>query len=213
MSEPMYNTGMERLYYGLPEAWRIEDANTNWQLKRYLGGVGVLLGTVEDTIDRINFDPLPDGEPGDTSDLVDPTVADVGWLPWLAQLVGQKVDTPDTALVRTRIASANKFKAGTKAALAEAAKNVLTGEKKVTIFDHSSTAPGDGGEWDLLVITKGSDTLSSPAAEIIRVGAKPAGIVLHETTFEAAWSAIEAALPTWADWDTKSWAEIEEIGL
>jgi hypothetical protein len=54
---------------------------------------------------------------------------------------------------------------------------------------------------------------ADPVAAVIAAGAKPAGVILHSQTFSGTWAAIEAALPTWADWDGKSWAQIEEIGL
>lgn len=213
MPEPIYSATTERVYSNLPEIWRTQDELSGWELKSYLSSVLDQFGDVETMIDRFNFDALPDGQPEDTSDLVDPYAADVKWLPWLAQLVGQQIVSATTSITRSRIASPNKFKAGTKTAMAEAAKNVLTGEQRVTIFDHSTSAPGNGGQWDILIITKSSETVSDPAAEIIRVGAKPAGIILHTTTFEATWAAIEAGLPTWADWDAKTWGEIEETGL
>lgn len=214
MPEPIFSETTERIYGNLPEVWRVQDALANWALKRYLSGVTEQFGDLDVMVDRFDYDALPDGAPGDTSDLVDPTVADAAWLPWLAQLVGQTIVSSNEAITRARIASANKFKTGTKAAMAEVAKNVLTGEQRINIYDHSVAAPGDGGQWDLLIVTKSSETTSSPAAEIIRVGAKPAGIILHEDTFETTWDAIEAGLPTWADWEAAgSWAAIEETGL
>lgn len=213
MSEPFFAAGMEVLYSKLPEAWLLEDEKNDWVLKRWLSGVGDQWAAVEVMIDRFQFDAIPIGAPGDTSDLVDPAVADVAWLPWLAQLVGQKVISSNPAVTRARISSANKFRSGTKLAIAEACKGVLTGEQRVTIYDHTVTVPGDGGQWDLLILTKGSETVSSPKAEVIRLGAKPAGIILHESTFDTTWAAIEAALPTWGDWDTKTWTQIEEEGL
>jgi hypothetical protein len=43
-------------------------------------------------------------------------------------------------------------------------------------------------------------------------GAKPAHIEILHSTYEAPWDTVTAAYPTWADWEARTWAEIEETG-
>jgi hypothetical protein len=215
MPEPTYSAATEAYYASLPEAYRLEDAKVDWTMKRFVSGILDQQGDIETLIDRFNFDALPDGVIGDTSDLVDPAVADAEWLPWLQQLVGLRTTSSSIATMRSRIASPTKFQGGTKAAIKEVVKNVLTGDKHVELYDHTTdvSALGGAGQWDVLIVTRATETVSSPITEVIRVGAKPAGIILYHRTYTTTWAAIEAAFPTWADMEGKTWNEIEEAGL
>lgn len=215
MTEPIYSEDGERLWERLPQTYRTEDDTNNWQMKRYLSGTTDQLGEIGVLIDRINYIDPPEGEPGDTSDLVDPNAADVEWLPWLAQLLGVRVLSGNEAADRAKLSSPAKFQAGTKSAIRVAAQNVLSGEKHVEVYDHTTNVSGVGlgGQWDVLIVTRDTETLSDPIAEVIKVGAKPAGVKLWHITYTATWDAIEAAFPTWADLDAATWGEIEEAGL
>lgn len=215
MPEPIFSAATERYYQALPEAYRLEDAKTDWTLKKFLSGVLEQQNDIEVLIDRFDYDAPPVGAIGDTSDLVDPVTADAAWLPWLQQLVGLRTTSSDVAVMRSRIASPTKFRGGTKAAIREAAKTVLTGDKHVEVYDHTTdvSALGAAGQWDVLIVTRATETVSSPITEVIRVGAKPAGIILYHRTYTTTWDAIEAAFPTWADMEGKTWSEIEEAGL
>lgn len=216
MAEPVFSETTERLYERLPDAYKSEDANIDYPFKRWLSGVGDVLGDVDTLITRFDYTPPEDGTPSDTSDLVDPDTADEAWLPWLAQLVGVKLNAYDTlATHRMRIGSAlSGIKAGTKTAVAEAAKRVLTGTKTVYVYDHSTTAGiAAGGQWDVLVLTVQGETISDPLVEIIKAGAKPAGIKLWHMYFGAQWGTLEVSRPTWTDWETVTWQQLEETGL
>lgn len=155
---------------------------------------------------------------GSTSELVTPEVADDAWLPWLAQLVGVQLNpnlTRQAKVAAIRSASAG-WQSGTKAAIAAAAQTALTGSQYVRVFDHSIAAPGDGGQWDVLILTRTSET-PDPAAVLTAVvaqGAKPAGVVLYHASYAASWDAIVADFPTWAAIEgAGSWTAIEEAGL
>jgi hypothetical protein len=152
-----------------------------------------------------------------TSDLVDPALADPAWLPWLSQLVGVALSPGmSTAERRAAIASAaSGWRAGTKASIAAVVAAQLTGTKQVSIYDHSVNSPGDGTMWDVLIVTRASETPDPDAIPAIveRAGVKPAGVTLHIVTYSTSWDVLEAERPTWADWDGSSWTQIEETGL
>jgi hypothetical protein len=156
---------------------------------------------------------------GETSELVTPETADDEWLPWLAQLVGVDLNpalTREAKVDAIRFASAG-WQGGTKAAVAAAAKSVLTGTRYVQVFDHSTEAGvGTGGEWDVLLVTRQTETPDVGAVldAVVAQKAKPAGVVLHHLAYNATWADVEAAYPTWADWVAAgSWARLEEAGL
>lgn len=219
MPEPIYTPTTERLYERLPEFLRLADRRNDWVMKRWLSSIVDRQGAVDTLLSRIDYYSVPDGgEFGDTSDLVDPLKADESWLPWLGQLVGVRVDPGLTLTEKrdaVRFASAG-WRAGTKAAVADAAKSELTGERRSRVFDHSTaTNIGGASEWDVLVVTRPSETPNPDAvlSAIIRKRAKPAGVVLHHRAYEAAWVDIHRALPTWADWRGKTWRTIQEAGI
>jgi hypothetical protein len=157
----------------------------------------------------------------DTSDLVDAASADDSWLPWLGQLFGVDL-APGLNVIERRDAvryASSGFKAGSKPALGDAVRSELTGTKSVAIYDHSTDAPsgvGAGTQWEVLIVTRSSETPAGGAAildAVARKGAKPAGVKLYHKSVEATWATIEATYPTWADWETKTWSQIEETGL
>lgn len=238
----------ERIYANLPEVFRLVDElqqipSSGQPLKRYIRGIAGVHDDIEVLIARINYlDPSeripglisqdwtqysrrtePEGAApiGTTSDLVDPISADDGWLDWLAQLVGVNLEN----LIgeqerRDAVQSASSgFRAGSKTAIADAARSALTGSKYVVVYDHSTDdvgGIGTGTQWDVLLITKSTETPDLPAVleAINRKGAKPAGVILHHRAFEATWDAIEAAFPTWDDIEAAgSWNAIEEVGF
>ena len=198
--EPFYSPTAERIWGRLPEYVRVADASQQWAMKSWLSGVTDRLGEVATLFDRINFvQPFDGGVPGDTSDLVNPTTADAAWLPWLAQLVGVKfgpnLDVPGQ---RTAIASAaSGFRAATKSAIAAAAQTTLAGTRYVQVYDHSVSVPGDGGVWDILVVTRPAETpsISAVLASIVAQNAKPAGVTLRYRAYSATYAQTRAALP------------------
>jgi hypothetical protein len=156
---------------------------------------------------------------GATSALVTPELADDAWLPWLAQLVGVRLNVGLDRQARVdsiRYASAG-WRGGTKAAVADAARSALTGTKFVAVYDHSTEAGiGAGGPWDVLLITRLTETpdVSAVLAAVVAKKAKPAGVMLHHVAYNATWAQIVAAYPTWAALAAAgSWAVIEEAGL
>lgn len=94
MTRPTVTPAAERMYGRLPELYRGADEQQpdgpdGYPLLRFLSLIGDQIGALETLYDRIDFATADEGlVAGDTSDLVDPTVADDDWLHWLAQLVG-----------------------------------------------------------------------------------------------------------------------------
>jgi hypothetical protein len=218
-----YGTGRsaaftQRLYERLPDFYRKADTQQGLALRRYISLLGDQADEIENLLNRIQYIPPDDGgQPGDTSDLTDPTRADPAWLPWLAQLVGVTIP-PGTSTQGQRDAIANAvsgFHAGTKTAIAAAAQSALTGTRFVQVYDHSITTPGDGGRWDVLLVTRISETPDIPAVlqAVTDKRAKPAGVVLHHRAFSATWSTVTSTYPTWASRAGKTWIDIEEVGL
>lgn len=164
MTEPVFDESTQRLYDYLPDTYRSEDNEQNWLLKKWLTGIGVQIDEIQTLLDRFSYVPPEDGPGYRTSDLVDPDTADAAWLPWLAQLVGMKLDTSLT-VPNQRIAVKNSIlglKAGSKAAMAAAAATVLVGSKEVTIYDHSDGSNfGGASQWDMTVVTNDTETLDN----------------------------------------------------
>lgn len=209
-----------RWFAGLPDFVEAADQATGWQLLRYLSLLGDQAAALEQLYERIDFTPLDEGgPPGDTSDLVDPDAADAAWLPWLAQAVGAHVSGLTEADRRAAIGSAAAgWQGGSKRSVAAAAQTVLTGSKSVAIYDHTTdtSGVGAGSQWDVLIVTRTEETPVSSAdliAAVVALGTKPAGVTLWHTPYTAAWSAIEAAYPTWAARDGLTWDQLVQTGL
>lgn len=199
MTQPVVAPFTQRVYERLPGFYRDADVDQGWTLLRYLSLLGDQAGEVDALYERIQYLP-PDagGASGDTSDLTDPTTADREWLAWLGQMLGVIV-TPGMSdqAARDAVAFASGgWRAGTRAAMADAARSALTGTRYVRIYDHSDEMPpGDATQWDVLVVTRSSET-PDPAVvldAIVEKGAKPAGVVLHHQTYGATYAQVRAA--------------------
>jgi hypothetical protein len=216
MPEPTFTEATERLYAALPGVYRFEDGNHDWQMKKWLAGILDVENDIEVLLDRIKYVPPEDGPELEDlhSDLVDPDQADEEWLPWLAQLVGVHFNyLITTAQKRERIKSAiGGVRAGTKAHMIEAAKAVLTGTQTVFVYPFSNSGGGinAGTQWEVLVITKPDETAGDVVAAITNAGAKPAGVKIYHVTDSNTWAEIAVASPTWADWNAKTWQQLEQ---
>lgn len=93
-------------------------------------------------------------------------------LPWLAQFVGVRTITGlDDASQRIRIRSAAGFSRGTPSSIIAAARQYLTGQRKVELYER------EGSPWKFRLRTYSSET---PFPEKVRAAVeslKPAGIV------------------------------------
>lgn len=214
MAEPIYDETVERFYDRLPGLYKFEDTQNDWTMKKFIASICEQLHVVDHLSDRFIYAP-PEDHPVEEqkhSDLVDPMYADAAWLPWLAQMVGIHFTTVLTdAQKRGMIANAlGGVQAGTTASIIQAAQTVLTGTKTVYVYPASNlTGIGAGTQWEVLVVTLPEETTTDPTLAVIAAGAKPAGVKLYHQTYGASWNTIEASLPTWNDWETRTWDEIE----
>lgn len=216
MTEPVFHPVTEDAYASLPEIHRTLDAAQlpAYPLKRFLSAMTDQVGAVFDIVERADFEPVDSREDDTqaTSDLVDPATAEPAWLPWLGQLVGVRVNTGLTEQAqRDQAAGAvSGFRAGTRPAIAEAARSVLTGTRHAEVYARTVSVPGDGGRWDVLIVTRASETPAGVdvVAAVIEKGAKPAGVKLRHRAYEAAWGAERP----WSDFNA-SWQDIQERGL
>ena len=247
MTEPTYATTTERVWRRLPEAYRTFDASQDWAFKKYISSVTDQLSEVDQLHERLRY-VFPEERPdyyaaldeyntyerpaglenpalgwapiAETSDLFDGRTADVDWLPYIGQLIGADLSGLNTEAERRDAVILNYlgFRAGSREALEDAAKRVLTGTKYVRIYPQRDGAGGSifstGTQWDILIITKDEETPSfeEVIAEILRKGAKPAGVVLHAIAYSFTWEVLEFTFPTWTSIEaTGSW-DIFEIG-
>lgn len=210
MSDPRPQVGpvTEAVYASLPELYRDADAAqdtgpSNYPLLRYLSLIGdqltpvaaylarfayVALDERDNTApawDRFGQGTFGEGAYGDagTADLVDPYLADAGWLPWLAQLVGVDVTNLTVAQQRASIASpADTWAHGTPRAIAAKARPKLTGGQYVDVRAHHQ-----GNPYVIAVVTKES-----------------------ETTISTTWGELETIAPTWGDLEALGdWSNLE----
>lgn len=246
MNEPIYTVTTERIYARLPEFYRTLDAQNQYAFKTYISSFGDVLHEIEQLVARIQYIPPEDqtdfnesldalytytrppgvetskygyAPVGSTSDLLDGRTADDEWLLYLGQLVGadlrhvHDMDARRDAVIRNILG----FRAGSRQALEDATKNVLTGDKFVRIYPHRNGAGNSissiGTQWDILIVTKPSETPPGSAVidEILRKNAKPAGVVLHHIVYGAIWSDIQTMFPSWSTLETtgKTWVNIE----
>lgn len=222
---PAVSAATQRLYDRLPEHLRRADAKQqigDLPLLRYLSLVGDQAGAIDTLVDRFSFTPVDEGgAPEDArSDLVDPDNADLAWLPWLAQLVGARLFglTDETAKRDAIRYASNGWRAGTRAAVADAARSELTGTRGVRVYDHATSIAtlGDDTQWDVLIITRPDETpdFADVLQAIVDKHAKPAGVVLYWEAYEATWDLIETDAPTWSDIEALgSWFNIEGVGI
>lgn len=214
MPRPTVSALTDRLYDRLPAVYRDADEPQDFPLLRWLSLLVDQAGEVDVLHDRI----VPDNV-ADLSELADPATADLNWLPWIAQMVGVRLPrdvTGQAARDAVQFASSG-YRGGTKAAVADAAKSELTGTRYATIYDHStdSSVIGAAGEWDVLIVTRTSETpdVAKVLDAVVKKRAKPAGVVLYHRAYTATWGAVQTAFPTWADWNGKTWGQIQEAGL
>lgn len=219
MARPVVHTTTERIYGGLPGVYRAGDdaqagGPSGYPLLRYLSLLTDQLGEVIDLLQRFDYySPDDGGLAGDTSDLVDPATADAGWLPWIAQLVGARLP-PGLTVAQQRNAIAGVvagYLKGTKQGIIAAAQTALTGTKYARVI------PLYGGDqYRIELRTRTSETASTAAvlAAVDAAGARPAGIEIVPTVYEATWAQIEAAYPVWLTLETNAptWLQVEETG-
>lgn len=237
---PEMSTLADRLYQRLPEVYRTFDAtDLTWPLKRYIAGMVKVAGQLDDMVEAITGDrpigptapepwALPDDElavwrelrENRPSALADPVQAEAAWLPWLAQLVGARLDpaASETEQRDTILYATSGWRGGTRAAIADAARSALTGTKYARVMPHTKPDGGAliaGTAWDITIVTRLSETpaIGAVLGAVLRKGVKPAGAVLWHHPYAAAWDDVTTEYATWAERNGVSWRTIEETGI
>lgn len=245
MSEPTYSATTERLYARLPESYRNLDIQQNWELKKFISSIADQLGDIDALIQRIEYipenerfayysalnqyntyqrppgieDPAYGWSPmGETSDLIDGRTANLEWLDYIGMLTGAQVRPLETedekrdAIIRGYLG----LTAGSRQAVEDAVKRVLTGTKYARVYPQRDGAGGNplspGTQWDVLIVTRASETPIGIdlAAEVTNKGAKPAGVILHHIPYNIVWLVIETSFDTWAKIEaTLTWGNFE----
>jgi hypothetical protein len=210
MAAPAVGVTTQRLYDRLPEVYRSADAALDYPLLRFLSLTVDQAAEVAALLDRWDvLTPDEGGDPADSSELVDPALADADWLSWLAQHVG--VDLPPAMAEQERrdniAGAASGWQSGTRAGIAAAAAETLTGTKQVDVI------PLYGGNpWAVAVRTIPTETPSEAAtlAAIIEARAKPAGVNLTVISYAASWTLLETTYPSWTSLEAAgTWDVIE----
>lgn len=244
MDAPIYSPSTERLYRRLPDVYRDSDERNGFLLKHFIASVVDIQGEVDLLIARMLYRPprerelyrkhaqpnttyVHEGRPVDapelsaTSDLVDPRAADPEWLMWLGQLIGVRV-TPGTPVYEARTMieyAASGYRAGSKSAIENAVKSVLSGSQYALAMPMTKTDANDNllssDVWDLTILTRADE---SPTERVIldllnRPTVKPAGVRFFHRYYSASWDKLEAVLPFWDSWDDRYWDQIEQVGL
>lgn len=232
---------VDRLYGRLPQIYRTMDARElQWPLKRWLGAALDYQGRLdahvtawsgERPIGPADLEPWAlapdelarwrDERQSVLSTLGDPLTAEAQWLPWLAQLVGAVLDpAASEAEKRDTIRYATSgWRAGTRGAIADAAKSALTGSRYARVVPHTKPSEAGGLEpgsiWDITIVTRIGETPDPEAVlgAVLRTGVKPAGVRLHHAVYEATWDQVEAVFPTWLELESATWDEQSEAGL
>lgn len=192
-----------------------DDGPSNYPLLRYLSLVLDQLEPIGELITRLTYiaqderGDQPDGgrmgvpEPwqrfgddtfgagtfgdADTSDLVNPSTADAGWLPWLAQLLGVNITGLTVDEARAALADPGSYWAhGTPSAIAREVGRQLPDGAYVDVHPHYG-----GDPFVIVVITKADETYGTTS-----------------------WAELEDAAPTWADLEALgSWNAAEAAAV
>lgn len=145
-----------------------EDAEYDWPLATYATGLALLLDEPADlSRDR------DDGTPG-WAIVLDPDLAPLKWLPWLAQFKGATIPPGlDEAAQRIRVRHADGADRGSIRSLVAIAQQFLTGTRSVYFQDRV------GGDPDVAVLTTLTSETPNPDLVLAAITAdKPGGLVL-----------------------------------
>lgn len=106
-------------------------------------------------------------------------------LPWLAQFVGARLsDSLTEGEKRTFIKEVGGWKRGTVAEIAAAVAPFLTGTKTVTITERFDPAnPTVDSAYHFQIRTLASETPDSAVTEAAVLARKPAGLIMHYSTY------------------------------
>ena len=169
---------------------RDAEGHDNRLLIRWLEGPGHLLGRIDDVV-----------RDGGWTDILDPTASPPEWLGWVAQFAGVRLTRGLTTVEQrqTIVATAGQQR-GTRTAIRDAARSLLTGDRRVSI-DERTDGDGNADAYQLRVTTFASETPGDGSAvEQAILQQKPAGLVLHYRVLaESSYADLTAAFASYAD--------------
>jgi hypothetical protein len=183
---PVTSPTTDKVYFDLGEALRRDDDQHGWALF-------LLLAAVLHQLDE--FATIVQGEDG-WSLLFDPDTAPAWALPWLGQWVGITIPATLTeAQARARFANPAHFYRGTPDHVAAAAREQLTGSRRVTIEERYGADPNIAR-----VAVYASQMLDLDLLTRAAEGAAPWEIALViDVLAGQTWDDLQAAHATWAD--------------
>lgn len=190
MSEPIFNDMAEDIYANLPEHFRRMDPGQDYHFKKLIAAFTPVVDQIEKMAESFDYTPPQDGgdpnDPNNTSALVDPSKADPRYFPWLAQIYGVRLNS-ELGYEEQRqqlVNAAIGYRAGTPEAIEAAAKTFLLGDKYARVYGHSTAeGVGEGGPWDLLLVTKSSETLKNLFPESLNIAANIGAVTSQDMTF------------------------------
>lgn len=142
------------------------DEENGFALKHLCDALGTVHAPVHDMVSD------PDGAPA-WSALLDPDRVPAAFLPWLAQVVGERVPGGESeAAARERVRSPQGVRRGKVASLVAVAQRTLTGTRFVQVLERTSSA------YTLTVVTLTSETPGPTQTNRDLQAAKPAGLIL-----------------------------------
>lgn len=165
-------------------------------LRAYCDAIAVMFAEVEDYVRQDD-----DGNES-WSHLIDPELAGITALLWLAQLAGVNVPIgteSDEATLREVIEAAEGRRRGTPAYMAEVAQRSLTGTKTVKMFERFGSA------YLLHMVTRTDETPDPAVTEAAVRAVKPAGIVL--SFLVSAGVTWDEPTDAWGDAGSTTWSE------
>lgn len=188
MAAPAVHPSTRRLYDSLGSGFTREDESSGWQLLRFVESFGVEMGVVDDIVRD------SDDGPG-WSVVFDIDRVPIAYLPFLAQFIGVRIGLSNLsdAEKRARVKNAEGFKRGTRPAMIQAAKSLLTGTKRVKVLERF-----EGNANAVRVQTYLAETPDAPGVEAEVRKQKPAGLILtHQVLGGATYGELSAEFATY----------------
>jgi endo-1,4-beta-D-glucanase Y len=167
VERPIVGVTAEEMYAGLAP-FAEDDEATGWHLLHF---VDALTTSLQETDLIIRESSAPGW-----ATLVNADETPVAAIPWLGQFVGvdPAPDVIDEEGQRLRLKEASGFARGTPAAIRGAARQALTGRKRVQLFER------DGGDpYRMRVVVFASEAPNIALTRDLVMAAKPAGVLLQ----------------------------------
>lgn len=214
MAEPIFTDTLEDAWRRLPQHYRDADEKNDWVFKKWLSGMYAQADRVAELVERFEFIAVEEGGRG-TSDLIDARYADEEWFQWIAMMRSQKFNPFATEAQNREILYGSGYNIGTKQSIIDVAKTALSGSRFCQVYERTrdDTVPGGGLWYEMLIVTRASETMDDVVELVVGSGVKPMGIHLFYKQYETPWSTIHGTFPTWAEWNAATWQTIQESGF